>query len=172
MKERKKVYTPLEYLKLVTLTFLCYVTYYIFPFKLFSITSNSMETAYGKGDKVLAIRAIPSYIKRGDDVLIEEDVIVQTAGITKVNDYFVKKIVGLPGDVIKIKNGILFVNGHRQKYLHVIEDRSNFDETIVPVNSVFLLGNNRMVAIDSREFGPISIKNIKFKVFRIFKNKG
>ena len=79
--------------------------------------------------------------------------------------YFIKRVVGLPGETIKIENGLVFVDGP-DGYEPLQEDYLFDDiETIMPLkgysqvklaqDEYFLLGDNREQSFDSRAFGPV-----------------
>ncbi len=70
---------------------------------------------------------------------------------------FIKRVVGLPGDRVRIVRGQVFLNGSRldEPYVRHADDHS-FAETTVPTASVYVLGDNRAESEDSRFFGPVS----------------
>jgi signal peptidase I len=70
---------------------------------------------------------------------------------------FIKRVVGLPGDRIRIDRGEVYLNGTRydEPYVAHSDDRS-FGEVVVPASSVYVLGDNRAASEDSRSFGPVS----------------
>ncbi|MBM7644337.1 signal peptidase I [Scopulibacillus daqui] len=92
------------------------------------------------------------------------DIIVFHA--TKRSDY-IKRVIGLPGDVIQYKNDHLFVNGKKmnEPYLRSLKRQSigpltyDFKEK-VPKGTIFVLGDNRRNSRDSRIFGPVPINKI------------
>jgi signal peptidase I len=76
-------------------------------------------------------------------------------------DVFVKRVIALPGEMVELQHGVVFVNYHkiREKYSHK-KDRSNFGPYKVPANSYFVLGDNRPESFDSRSFGAVSANDI------------
>jgi signal peptidase I len=70
---------------------------------------------------------------------------------------FIKRVVGLPGDRVRIVRGLVYLNGAKlaEPYVQHADDRS-FAETTVPASSVYVLGDNRAESEDSRFFGPVS----------------
>jgi signal peptidase I len=65
---------------------------------------------------------------------------------------FIKRVAGLPGDVIEINRGALFRNGERirEPYLDPGRDTRSFGPVTVPDGMLFVLGDNRLVSGDSR----------------------
>ena len=75
---------------------------------------------------------------------------------------FVKRVMGLPGDVITIQDGILAING-QEEYSKAIPDNKIvwYNSKIkVPEQRLFLLGDNRNNSYDSLNFGPVPYDNI------------
>jgi signal peptidase I len=71
---------------------------------------------------------------------------------------YIKRIVALPGDKLRIDRGQVFVNGRpiSEPYVpHEYRDAKSYDEIVVPRDEYFVLGDHRSVASDSREFGPV-----------------
>lgn len=70
---------------------------------------------------------------------------------------FIKRVIGLPGDRVRIDRGTVFLNGSAlvEPYVRYADARS-FAEVTVPPGSVYVLGDNRAVSEDSRVFGPIA----------------
>jgi signal peptidase I len=69
---------------------------------------------------------------------------------------FIKRVVGLPGDRIRVDKGRVSIDGRRldETYVRFADDRS-FGEVVVPAGSVYVLGDNRADSEDSRFFGPV-----------------
>ena len=80
---------------------------------------------------------------------------------------YIKRIIGLPGEHIQIKNGKVFINGEELKedYLEeglLTEDLGGqFIDVVVPENTVFVMGDNRDGSMDSRKFGCIPFEKIE-----------
>ncbi|HEY4434220.1 MAG TPA: signal peptidase I, partial [Candidatus Cybelea sp.] len=72
-------------------------------------------------------------------------------------EVFIKRVVGVPGDRIRIDRGHVYTDGAplREPYVKDPDDRS-FAEVVVPANSVYVLGDNRANSEDSRIFGSVS----------------
>jgi signal peptidase I len=73
---------------------------------------------------------------------------------------FIKRVIGLAGDHIRIESGEVFVNGEALEEDYVpaaYADQRSYPETVVPPNSYFVLGDHRTMSNDSRDFGPVSI---------------
>jgi signal peptidase I len=67
---------------------------------------------------------------------------------------FVKRVIGVPGDEVEIRNGQVYLNGEALDETYVDRaDRGSMEPTIVPPDSYFVLGDNRRASNDSRDWG-------------------
>jgi signal peptidase I len=76
---------------------------------------------------------------------------------------FIKRVIGLPGEMVEIRQGILSVNGHVVPEPYVppqYEDVSDFGPVRVPKESYFVMGDHRISSNDSRVFGPVASRFI------------
>ncbi len=128
------------------------------------IPTGSMIPTLNEREAVLVLR-VPYYFrepKRGEIIIFKypEDPTKE----------YVKRLIGLPGDKIEIKNGVVYVNGNPLEEPYVQNKTSdNYGPITVPQNSYFVLGDNRPVSVDSRYWGFVPKKNLVGKaVFRLW----
>ena len=74
---------------------------------------------------------------------------------------FVKRVIGEPGDKVEIKQGQVVVNGVTLNEPYITRhDKSNMARVTIPPDNYFVLGDNRRASNDSRDWGPVPIKNV------------
>lgn len=112
-----------------------------------NIPSGSMENTIMTNDKLIALRT--SYWfndpKRGDIIIFKYP--------DDESQLFIKRLIGLPGDTVEIRNGKVFINGveDEEANSHVPETPTgNYGPYVVPEGSYFMLGDNREHSKDSR----------------------
>ncbi|TDT51239.1 signal peptidase I [Fonticella tunisiensis] len=136
-----------------------------FLFDIIEVSGTSMLPTLHDKDRV-AIEKITLYtkdIKRGEIVILDPG--------TKGRGIYIKRVIGLPGETIEIKNGNVYINGEilHENYLRSGTYTDIDMKVTIPEDSVFVMGDNRQVSEDSRIIGPIPIKNLKgHALFRIF----
>ena len=85
-------------------------------------------------------------------------------------DSYIKRVIGLPGEHVEIKDGKVYINGEEldEPYLQdgVVTDVTDacFSDFIVPENTVFAMGDNRIHSKDCRNFGCIPLEKIESTV--------
>ena len=95
--------------------------------------------------------------QRGDIVVLR---------VRPEDEMLIKRVVGLPGDQVEIRDGRVYVNGQAldEPYLNQ-ETRGNLAPRVVPPLHVFVMGDNRRASNDSRSFGPVHLDNIVGKAW-------
>src|SRR5919198_5377603 len=71
---------------------------------------------------------------------------------------YIKRVIGIPGDHVRMEDGQVYVNNRRLSESYIPAeyfDHRSFSEFTVPPDSYFLLGDHRSMSNDSREFGPV-----------------
>ena len=130
----------------------------------YEVTSASMEPTLRIGDRVFMDR-IEGYMPLHGDVIVLENPRERGELITK-------RVIGLSGDTVQIRNGYLYVNGKEQieMYLSPENARMTTPDRIYHVESqnAFVLGDNRNVSYDSRMFGSVPVSRIKGKLTFIY----
>jgi len=132
--------------------------------------------------------------KRGEIVIVDKDNDKKGIMINAVNEgkniinnikqrlnkveetrvkFIVKRIIGIPGDIIDIQDGLLYINDELQEEDYIkgqTFESSNFSYPIeIEDNQVFVLGDNRENSSDSRDLGPIEYNQIIGRVkFRLW----
>jgi signal peptidase I len=129
-----------------------------FVAEVFRIPSESMSPTLETGDSVLAAKFAYRLAEpeRGDLAVFD-----RPDGMT------IKRVVGLPGDTVGIRDGVLVVNGEPQREPYVdynLTDSSFFGPEKVPAGHVFVMGDNRSNSRDSRVFGPVPEEDLTGKV--------
>lgn len=86
---------------------------------------------------------------------------------------FIKRVIGLPGETIKIKDGDIYINSIQIRQAFISEEMKNNFQAVnigtmkIPEDFYFLIGDNREISRDSRTYGVIHQKNILGKaIFR------
>lgn len=131
----------------------------------FWIPSESMVPTLEVGDRVLVNKFIYRFTEpeRGQVVVFES--------VDNPDEDLIKRVVGLPGDTIAVRDGTLFVNGEPQKEPYTnkaVPDNSFYAPTEVPEGNVFVMGDNRTNSADSRYFGFLPKENIEGEAFLRF----
>ena len=71
---------------------------------------------------------------------------------------YIKRVIALPGDRLRIDHGTVWLNGQQLSEPYVPDeyrDNGSYPETVIPENSYFMMGDHRCISSDSRAFGPV-----------------
>ncbi|MFM7900083.1 MAG: signal peptidase I [Actinomycetota bacterium] len=134
----------------------------------FYIAGPSMETTLFGDDRVLVNKLAYRIGKpsRGDVIVFDR---ITVNGDTVQHDDLIKRVIGLPGETVEIRDCVVFIDGAAldEPWLSAEVTDTSFDPgtrcgtaDAEPVeigdNQVFLIGDNRPMSFDSRMFGPVS----------------
>lgn len=146
---------------------LCLLFGIVRPFvaETFYIPSSSMEPTLVPGDSVLDLKFayLLSDPERGDLAAVQNPV--------HEHQTLIKRVAGLQGDTVEIRDGVLYINGERKNEPYVdynLTDSSFFGPVEVPSGHVFVLGDNRSNSRDSRDFGAVAEKDLRGQVLRLW----
>jgi signal peptidase I len=71
---------------------------------------------------------------------------------------YIKRVIALPGDRLRVDRGLVWLNGNALAERYVPEeykDSRSMTEIVIPDGSYFMMGDHRSISSDSREFGPV-----------------
>ncbi len=156
-----------------------------FVIQAFKIPSGSMVPTLLVGDHILVNKFIYGIRIPFTDIKIfplhspcRGDIIVFRYPMDRKKD-FIKRVVGVGGDVVKIEDKKIIINGepwedsygvHKDSaiLLGSVSPRDNFGPVSVPQNALFTLGDNRDKSHDSRYWGFVDLKEVKGSAFIIY----
>ncbi len=141
------------------------VVIFTFVFGFMRVTDASMEPRFQDGDLVLFYRLDKRYQIR--DVAVFEYNGLPTLG----------RVVAVGGDTVNIDSRGLLVNGAYQQEIGIVDETTQVADGVtfpltVPDGAVFMLGDNRDEAVDSRIVGCVPIDQTRGKVVGLFRRRG
>lgn len=124
---------------------------HLFVVQVSVVRGHSMEPSLHDGDRLVVDRVAYSLAEVG-----RNEIVVLRCPRNPAVD-FVKRVVGLPGDVVEMRSGRVYVNGALQLGdFEPVADDAELAPTVVPEGHYFVLGDNRPVSSDSRDFGLVA----------------
>ncbi|KAA0765844.1 signal peptidase I [Bacillus sp. SH5-2] len=149
--------------KYILFIFVMVIAYH--SFTLCKVKGKSMQPTLYEEDYVFVNKAAVHFsnLQHGEIVIIKAEDELK---------YYVKRVIGLPGDVINITNGTVYVNDKKQEEPYTNKELFNntqvfynFQKTKIPPNKLFVMGDNREISRDSRNgLGYIEEDNVIGKV--------
>ena len=137
------------------------------------VQQRSMEPNFYTNDYILVSKQ--SYKLLGQSPKIGDVIIFATDQTTDKGEpkLLIKRVIGVPGDVVTIRGGKVYINGEEIDDSYTAEQFTTGDivDLVVPENKLFCLGDNRSVSIDSRstDIGFVDFDSIVGKaVFRLY----
>ena len=135
------------------------VVVYLFLLNPVRMAGSSMYPTLSNNQKFVVNKVTTHSIARGNIIVFRNP--------RHPDEQFVKRVVALPGERIKIKSGQVLINDQvlNEPYLNNVTTRpgiflTNDQEVTVPDGSFFVMGDNRPLSSDSREWGFVPAENI------------
>lgn len=126
------------------------------------VPSGSMIPTLKVGDRLM-VEKVSNEVNRGDIIVFSP---VEGSGL---KDDLVKRVIGLPGETIEIKDGRVYIDGTPLEEDYLNEGmNSDFKPTRVPPDSYFVMGDNRNSSFDSRYWGAVPKENIIGKALFLY----
>lgn len=158
-----------SFLETVIVALVITVVLYLFVMTPHEVVGNSMHPTYKNGEYLMANKISYKLHKpeRGDVIIFK---------YSDTQD-FIKRIIGLPGDTVMLKDGKIYINGvilNESDYLSESiytngQDYLKEGQSItVPEGEYFVCGDNRNHSSDSRAFGSVKLQNIKGKAWIVY----
>lgn len=186
IKEKKKKGVLRENIEAIVFALILALIIRAFVVQAYKIPSGSMLDTLFIGDHILVNKFVygvrmpftnktilpVSKPKRGD-------IVVFKAPVDPPKD-FIKRVIGLPGEKIELRNKQLYINNKKYTdeayaknedskiYKGFFNPRDNFGPITVPENSYFMMGDNRDNSTDSRFLGSIEYERLKGQAFIIY----
>lgn len=175
-----------DFIKVVVIALVITNILNVFVFTLSQVKQSSMETTLIGGDQLVVEKVSYSLVlpKRNDIVVIIKELSVDTsvpakfvrlyqdmfAKITGKEGHFrlVKRVVGLPGEEIDIRDGKVYINGNELEEAFISQPtypKNDIYPFVIPDGEYFVLGDNRGGSLDSRDFGTVKRELIEGKVW-------
>ena len=187
MNKKKQKSAARDWAEALVVAFIIAMIIRAFVLQAYRIPSSSMEDTLLKGDHILATKynyglTVPFTTEKfwgGDKVPARGDIVIFTFPGNRSMD-FVKRVIGLPGDTIEVRDKKVYVNGeilktasekHTDPFILTQGQgkvRDNFGPITVDPGHCFVMGDNRDQSYDSRFWGLVPIENIKGKAFVVY----
>ena len=183
--QKKQKSTVREYTEAILVALLLALFIRTFVVQAFKIPSGSMLNTLLIGDHLLVnkfIYGIKNPLNGETWIPVKNpergDVVVFKYPINPEQDY-IKRVIGVEGDEIEIKDKKVYVNGELQEESYAIyldnkiftsaeQPRDNMEPTTVPENSLFVMGDNRDNSYDSRFWKFVDLNAVKGKAFILY----
>jgi len=171
-KDKGMLYSLLDTLRFISLGLVIGILLVVFVVQRNDVYGPSMEPNLHENDAVF-VEMISKYFtepQRGDILTINA---TGMSGYTKT-EKIIKRVVGLPGETVSIKDGAVYINGTLLDEPYLAADvptyvnqngtANGYDEISLGTDEYYCMGDNRGASLDSRVLGPIAMSRIKAHV--------
>lgn len=168
MQKQKKQRTVkselLEWVKALVIAGLIALVVRTFIIEPYRIPSSSMENTLLIGDFLF----VNKFYYKTHEIKHDDIIVFKFPKDRRTN--FVKRVIGLPGDTLEVKEGRVYVNGKGldEPFIKEPMAKKYFPPTYIPPNNYFAMGDNRNVSWDSRYWGGVPKKLIRGKPMFIY----
>jgi signal peptidase I len=149
-----------EWVETLLTTLLIFLFVESFVVQGYKVYGSCMEPNLFTGERLLGNKLAYHFegVNRGDIVVFRPP--------RRPDTPFIKRVIGLPGEIIEIRNNIVYINGRalREPYLHNAWHDNRSAERIPP-GQVFVMGDNRDNSNDSRSWGELPLENVQAKAW-------
>ncbi|XBM33197.1 signal peptidase I [Bacillus licheniformis] len=164
-KSTNKKNSLFEWVKAIIIAVVLALLIRAFLFEPYLVEGTSMDPTLHDGERLFVYKTV-RYVgefKRGDIVIIDGD---------EKNVHYVKRLIGLPGDTVQMKDDTLYINGKKVSEPYLSENRKeaeavgvkltgDFGPVKAPEGKYFVMGDNRQRSMDSRNgLGLIDKKRV------------
>ena len=153
MEKFKKILKEMYPYLIIIIVVILFRTFIATPIR---VNGKSMDTTLKDGQLMILNKL--GKIEKGKIVVVDID-----------NDKIIKRVIGMPGDSVYAKDGIVYVNDKKIEEKYTSSDTNDFAKVYLKKDEYFVMGDNRSVSMDSRTVGPIKKKKIlgttKFRFF-------
>ena len=174
-----------EYIEVIIIAILIAVVIRAFVVQAYKIPSQSMVPTLLVGDHLLVCKflyGVKIPVLRRTIIPVGQpkrgDIVVFQYPMDRSKDY-IKRVIGMEGDKIEIKNKQLFINDRLYPddhavhsdpnfYPAVVQPRDNYGPVVVPEGALFVMGDNRDASYDSRYWGFVEQKDLEGKALVIY----
>jgi len=130
-----------------------------------SSPTGSMENTFMIGEKVVTFRL--AYLFKNP---VRGDIVVFECPDVPEGDDYIKRIIGLPGETIEGKDGVVYINGELLKEDYFKEKpEGDFGPFIIPTGHYFMMGDNRNISLDARYWKEKYVARDKIRGKALFK---
>ena len=155
---KTKIRFVVELLEVIVPALILFWVLHTFVIEICKIPTPSMVPTIQVGDRVIVDKF---YFKYFDSIRIGDIIVFRPPPEAHSSENFIKRVVGLPGDKVEIKNHITYVNDKPLDEPYITDrSKNNFGPIVIPQNDVFVMGDNRNSSNDSRVWGFLPMKNI------------
>lgn len=157
----------MDVIEVIVLAVGIFLIVYLLILRPHKIKGQSMHPTFPDAEYLLTEKI--SYYRHNPE---RGDVVVFKPPISE--DEFIKRVIGLPGDTLMVKDGKVYLNNEllREDYIKVNTNSSSFLEEgvsyTVPAGNYFVMGDNRPHSSDSRAWGPITKDVITGKAWLVY----